>query len=493
MFDNLTDFLSRLIDDGEIRRITAEVDPVCELAAVTDAVCKSPGGGPALFFENVRGSTFSAVSNLLGSSRRMCLALRCESFDELAERFARLMQPHTPDGWMETLKRVPELTQLATLSPKLIKTAICQQVVKMGADVDLGEFPLPQCWPGESARVITAGQVLTRDPARKQLRVARLPVVVRDQASVFVLWNSHHDWARFYEEYRLRKQPMPIAIVLGGDPAHLYAASAPLPQHTDPFLFAGFVRGKHLELVRCRSIDLEVPADAEVVLEGRIEPDGERELCGPIAAPTGFYTEAAEWPVVPLTAVTHRADPVFPITVWSRPPSESDWLGRACERLLVPLVRQFVPELADLHQPRCGAFRNLLFASVHKRFPQQARQVMSALWSFGALAASKIVVVVDADVNLHDEAQVWHAVGSHVHPGRDVVFCEGPTHAEDHAAPIAGVGHKLGFDATRKLPEEGHPRTWPAALQMPPEILELIRTRWSEYGLDVRTPIEPRL
>jgi 4-hydroxy-3-polyprenylbenzoate decarboxylase len=488
MFENLTEFLGQLADDGELVRITAEVDPALEIAAVTNAVCKSSGGGPALFFENVKGHAIPVVTNLLGSRRRMCKALRCDDFQQLAARVTELLRPELPEHWTETLKRVPEFTQRATLPPRTVKTGLCQQVVKLGSDVDMAEFPAIQCWPQEPGRTLTAGLVVTRTPETNRRNVNRMSIVVHDRTRLVLNWTRQDVVRQDYEEYRRRNQPLPIAIVLGGDPIHTFTAAAPLPAGAEIGLFAGYLRGKHIELVRCRSNDLLVPADAEVVIEGRLEPDAEWIASGSIAVPTGFYGPEAELPVMEITAVTHRANPVFPAFVPAPPPTEDFWIGQASERMLVPLIQQFVPELVDLHQPPAGMHRNLLFASIRKSYPQQARKVMHALWSYGALAVSKMIVVVDGDVDVHDEQQVWFAAGSHVHPGRDVLFCEGPTHAFDHATPVAGMGHKLGIDATRKLPEEGHPRPWPEQLRFPDEVTHRIAERWQHYGLDIAYP-----
>ena len=483
MYDNLSDFLSELADDGELLRIRAEVDPAFELAEITDRVCKSAGGGPALFFENVKGRSIPVVTNLLGSRKRMCKALGAESFDEVAERIAGLIRPDVPDGWMEKLKLVPQFTQLAKLPPKVVKTGVCQQVVEMGSDVSLDDLPIPHCWPGDAGPAITMGQVYTRSPVSKVRNVGLYAMEVRDGKSLFVHWNMHQDGWRNLDEYRREGKQMPIAVALGGDPVYAYMADSPLPPNTDECLLGGFLRGKSVELVRCRSIDLEVPAHAEIVVEGHIDASALLESAGPIGGSSGFYSPAEDLPTMHVTAVTHRSNPIFPALIFGKPPMEDYWFGKATERIFLPLVKLFVPELVDLHQPRAGVFRNLLFVSIRKQYPQQARKVMHALWSLGLLMVSKIVVVVEEGIDVHDEEQVWFAVGGNTHPGRDVVLCEGPTHPLDHAAPVRGMGHKLGIDATRKLPEEGHPRPWPDPLEMHTEIKDLVTRRWAEYGL----------
>lgn len=482
-YDNLGDFLSELEDAGELVRISAEVDAALEIAEVTDRLCKSPGSGPALYFENVHGASLPVVTNLLGSRQRMCRALGIPSLEALSERIAAVLQPDLPEGWLETLRLVPQFASLAKLPPKMVKTAVCQQVVKMGRDVDLGQLPVPRSWPDEAHPVITAGQVCTRDPlsGRRNITLAPLEVIGRDALRVH--WNVHHDAWRNLLAHRERSLQMPVAIALGGDPVLPLMAATPLPSGTDGYLFAGFLRGRSLDLVKCRSCELEVPANAEIVIEGYIDSTEPLELSPGVGSATGFYSLPEPLPVVRITAVTHRSNPVFPAMISGRPPMEDHWIGRAVEQMFLPIMKLFVPELVDCHSPQSGVFRNLVFVSIRKEYPQQARKVMNALWGLGWLMTSKIIVAVEADIDVHDEEAVWFEVGANVHPGRDTLFCEGPTHMGDHAAPVRGLGHKLGIDATRKLPYEGHPRPWPAKLRMTAEVRDLVTRRWAEYGL----------
>jgi 4-hydroxy-3-polyprenylbenzoate decarboxylase len=484
-FDHLADFIAALEDDADLVRIAAPVDPVFEIAEITTRICQLPGGGPALLFENVKGHAIPVVTNLLGSSARMCKALRAESLEQAAGRVAALVHPALPEDWLHTLKLVPQVAHLmTTLPPRAVKTGLCQQVVHLGRDVNLAELPIPHAWPEEAAPTITAGQVFTQHPQSRVRNVGRYPLEVRGRDSLRVHWDMHQGGFRNYTAYRERNQQMPVAVALGGDPVYPYMASAPLPANTDECLFGGFLRGKNIDLVKCRSIELEVPAEAEIVLEGYIDPSAPLETSGPIATATGHYAISQAQPVMQVTAVTRRANPIFPAIIVGAPPTEDYWLGKATERLFLPLVKMVAPELIDLNMPRAGVFRHLLFVSIRKQYPQQARKVMNVLWSLDWLMTAKIIVVVDADVDVHNEEQVWLRVGNNVHPGRDVVFCEGPTHVHDHAAPCRGVGHKMGFDATQKLPEEGHPRPWPAMLAANANIRDLVNGRWHEYGLE---------
>lgn len=485
-YDTLPDFLAAIEDDGELVRVAVEVDPVLEVAEIVDRLSKTPGGGPAVLFEKVRGHSIPVVANLLGSERRMCRALRADSLDDVAAQIAGLIQPELPEGWLDALRLVPQFTQLTKLPPKVVRSGICQQVVRMGRDVNLYELPVPHCWPGDSGPLITAGQVYVRSLSGVR-HVGVYPLEVRGRDSLFVHWNPHQQAAHCFSEYGERRQPMPVAVTLGGDPACLWAATAPLPPATDPLLLAGLLRQQNVELVRCRSLELDVPAQAEVIIEGIIDGAAELELAGPVSGAHGFYALPEQLPRMQVTAITHRSNPVFPAVIPGRPPTEETWLANAVQRAFLPLVRLYLPEIEDLHLPASGAGRNLLFVSIRKRYPQQARKVMNALWGLNWLMTSKIVVVVEADVDVQDESAVWFHVGANCHPGRDVLFNEGPTHWQDHAAPVRGLGHKMGIDATRKLPDEGHPRAWPEPLQTTPEMRDLVTGRWPEYGITKST------
>ncbi len=482
-YELLGDFLAELQDAGELVRIPVPVDSALELAEITDRICKIPGGGPALFFENVRGSTIPVVANLLGSRQRLCRALGVKSLDELSQRMLAFLQPELPDGWLGTLKRVPELAQRSMLPPRTVKTGLCQQVVKLGRDVNLWDFPVPRCWPDEINPLITQGQIYTRDPEGQSRGVGAFPLQLVDRTRLLPQWHHDHAACRHWRGARAARRQLPIAIALGGDPVFPLMASAGLPFPADPCLLGGFLRGSSIELVKCRTNDVEVPANAEIVIEGFIDADGPLELSAPAGCGTGYYLPPEELPVIQVSAVTHRANPVWPTQVYGRPPMEDYWLQLARERLLTPMLQLAAPEVVDCHAPAFGAGRNYLFVSIRKDIPYQARRVLNAVWSFGPIAQTKTTVIVDADVNVQRSEEVWYAAGVHVNPERDVVFSDGPMHPDDHALPIRGVGRRMGIDATRKLPEEGAARPWPAALRTSGEVSERVTQRWAEYGL----------
>jgi len=484
-YDNLSDFLNELQDDGELVRISTEVDPILEITEITDRVCKSPYGGPALFFENVRGSTLPVVSNLLGSEKRVCRALAAKSFDEVAARIAGLGRPQVPEGWFEKLKLAP---QPARLPPRIVRSGVCQQVVKLGRDVELGEFPILQNWPLDAGRSITLAQVFSKNPANDERNVGLYRLVVKDKNTLSIHWHPQQTAYLNYMEHKKLGTQMPIAVSLGGDPVLSFMAIAPLPPHTDQCLLGGLLRGAAIDLVKCRTIDVEVPASAEIVIEGFIDATEAWETDGPFGDCTGFYGQAGQFPLCHVTAITQRTNPIYPATIVGKPPMEDYWLGKAAERIFLPLIRMHIPELVDLNLPRSGVFRNLCFVSIRKTYPMQARKVMNAIWSIEQLMFSKIVVVVDEHVNVQDDEQVWFHVGANAHPGRDVFFSQGPADILDHAAPVCGAGQKLGIDATRKFPEEGHPRPWPEETGMSREVKDAVTQRWAEYGLGAVLP-----
>ena len=480
-YSGLSEFIEELQAEGELIRISTEVDPVLEITEITDRISKVEG--PALLFDNVRGHNMPVAINLLGSTRRMCRALGVDHFDEMAERIAALIKPDVPDGIMGTLKMAPQLAQLRHLPPKIVERGSCQQVVKIGGDVDLNELPILQCWPLDAGKFITLGQVFTRSLETGERNVGVYRLQLKDRNTTGMHWHTHHDGCQHYLQYKGRGERMPIAVALGGDPVYPFMGVAPLPPNTDECLFGGFLRGKRVELVQCRTIDMQVPADAEIVLEGYVDPEEPLVVEGPFGDHTGFYSLEGQFPLFHVTAVTHRSNPVYPTTIVGKPPMEDFYMGKAVERIFLPLMKLFIPEIVDYDLPMFGVFHNFCFVSINKTYPQQARKVMSAIWGLGQMMLSKIIVVVDADVNVHDADEVWFHVGAHIHPGRDVVFNEGPTDILDHAAPICGSGHKMGIDATTKLPDEGHPRPWPPPQIMSQDIKELVSGRWSEYGL----------
>lgn len=481
---SLGDFLALLEGSGELLRIAAPVDPALEIAEITCRMTRGEAGGPALFFESVRGSKIPVVTNLLGNRSRLCRAFGVKSLDELSERLTAPAADETPSRWLEALKLAPSLSPLA---PRVVKSAYCQQIVKLGRDVNLWDLPILRSWPDEPQPVITMGQVFTRCPRTQERSIELVPVQVLDQQRLAPCWHRHHAGLRHWQAALAANQQLPIAVVLGGHPASALAALATLPPATDPLTFSSLMQGGKLELVKCRSSDLEVFASAEIVLEGILDPTTPPQPAAPFALPTGFYSIRCEsLPVVQVTAVTHRANPVYPAQVFAAPPNEESWMRSALERVFLPWIKRAIPELVDYHSPAAGGSRNWLFVSIRKDYPLAAHKVMHALWGHASTMFSKGIVVVDADVDVHKADDVWFNVGAHVDPQRDLVIASGPTDIDDHASPVTGTGHKLGIDATRKLPEEINGRPWPKSLAMPDAVRRQVTERWQELKLPPR-------
>lgn len=477
----LSDFLSKLQDAGELVRIAAPVDSGLEVAAITDRVCQSADGGPALLFERPKNSTIPVVTNLLGSQRRLCLALGVDSLDQLTDSLARLRQPEST-GWLEALKLVPANNGLARFAPRIIKTAVCQQVVKLGRDVNLWDLPIPRSWPDEANPVITAAQVITHgaDCVRS---VERFPLQVIGQQQLAPHWHCGHAGFHHWKAAIRDQKQFPMAISLGGDPVQALMTQLPIVPAEETLQLGGFLRGAGFDLVRARSVELDVPAASEIVIEGYIDYSVPPQEVPAIASAAGHYLPAEALPIIQVTAITHRANPLFPAIIPATPPSEELWIARAVERMSLALAKSTTSDIVDIHQPFAGAGRNLLFVSIKKEHPLQAKKVLHALWGSSLMGSTKFIVIVDADVNIHSESDVWFAVGSQVNPFRDLIVNEGPTHMDDQTTPQRGMGHKVGIDATRKLPEESANGKAPRPLKFPAEVLAKLKDRWPELGL----------
>ena len=492
--DQLADYLAQLHDQRELLRVSAEVDPAYEIAAITDRVCRTHPESPALLFDNVRGHSFPVVTNLLGSPRRISSAFNVPSFELLSKRIEDWLATALPSGIMNTWRLLPRLAELSQWPPAVVKSGLCQQVVKLGRDVNLAELPILTMWPKDLTPVITSGQIHTRAPKTEAAgsdgdgapyrHISVVPLEVRGRDSLLIHTDEQSEIWSLLSEYRTRGQQMPVAIVLGGDLLTQIAAWAPLPARTDRLIFAGFLRNKPVDLVPARSVPLEVPASAEIVIEGFVNPEEEWQQCSPISRDTGFYVGGQLLPMIHITAITHRANPVFPAMVPGVAPTESHWLDRACERLLLPIAKMWIPELVDWRFPFSGSCRHFVFASIHKTYSQQARKVMHALWSLPRIATAKMLVLVDDDINVQDETAVLSRIAAHTDPARDLVLWDGPADSLDHAPATRGTGRKLGIDATTKGVNEREIVKYVQTLVVSPEVEEILNLRWKEYGLD---------
>jgi len=483
-FSNLSDFVAFLEKRDRLRRIAAPVSRDLEITEIVDRVSKSPADrNVALLFERVEGHEMPVLVNAFGAPDRMAWALGVERLDELAERVAKLLDLRMPGSFLERLKKLGTLFDVAKAAPRRVSQAPCQEIVEVERP-SLAGLPILTCWPQDGGRYITLPGVFTRDPVTGARNVGMYRLQYFDDRTLGMHWQIHKGGAEHHRRAEEAKDPrrMDVAIALGGDPAMVYAASAPLPPGVDEVVFAGWLRGAPVELVKCRTVDLEVPAEAEIVLEGYVDPT-ERRLEGPFGDHTGYYSLARDYPVFHLTAVTRRARPIYPTTIVGRPPQEDYWLGKATERLFLPIMKMMLPEIVDVNMPAEGVFHNLVIVSIKKRYPGQARKVMTALWGMGLMMLAKIILVVSEHVNVHDLSEVaWRATGN-IDPKRDLMIIEGPMDDLDHAALRHRYGGKLGIDATEKGPLDDVAQAWPDEIVMTDEIRELVTRRWKDYGV----------
>lgn len=486
-YRDLREFISRLEAGGELVRVAAPVSADLEISEIVDRVSKGPAqANRALLFENVKGYSMPVLANAFGSARRMAWALGVEELGQLGTRLGDLLKPELPSGIMSMLGKAGELwgvLKSVGLGPKLVHQAPVQEVVKQGDEASLVGFPILRCWPKDGGRYITLPTVITRDPVTGVRNVGMYRLQVHDAHTLGMHWQMHKGGAE-HQRAALRsgQQHIPVAVSLGGDPAVVWAGSAPLPPDIDEFLLAGWLRGQPVPLVKCVSQPLEAPADAEIVIEGYVDP-AESLPEGPFGDHTGYYTPVEPYPVMHVTAVTHRRKPIYPATVVGRPPMEDYWMGKATERLFLPLIRLFLSEVVDVAMPAEGVFHNLVLVSVKKRFPGHPRKVINGLWGLGLLMLAKAIVVFDEDVNVQDPAEAYWQMFGNVDWARDVIIQEGPTDALDHASYRLAFGGKIGIDATAKGPMDGYARPWPERVAMAEAIRELVARRWEEYGL----------
>jgi len=479
-YKNLYEFMDLLEKRGELIRIKEPVSPCLEITEITDRVCKSYG--PALLFENVKGSRLPVLTNAFGSLKRIGLALEVPDLDTLGKEVLEFMEVEAPNTILKKLKIVPKLARLKNAFPRVVKRGRCQEIVFKHDQVDLSMLPVLHCWPKDGGPFITLPLVFTKHPETGKRNVGMYRMQVFDKNTTGMHWHIHKDGAHHYRVAERLGEKLPVAVAIGPDPAMTYAATAPLPAEIDEVIFAGFLRNSPVELVRCLTIPLEVPANSQIVLEGYVEP-GERRIEGPFGDHTGYYSMEDEYPVFHVTCMTMRKDAVYPATIVGQPPQEDCYMAKATERLFLPLIKKTLPEIQDINLPIEGVFHNLAFVSIEKRYPGHARKVMNALWGLGQMMFSKIICVFDKEVDVQDISQVLWRLGNNVDPRRDIMFVDGPVDALDHAAPLPYYGSKMGIDCTRKWPEEGFSRSWPEVIAMDPEIKERIDAIWPRLGL----------
>jgi 4-hydroxy-3-polyprenylbenzoate decarboxylase len=483
-YSHLQDFIAQLDKKGELKRIKAPVKAELEISEIADRVMKQPEGGKALLFENVEGYSMPVAINLFGSRRRMAWALGVNDLEEVASEIKKLVSlpGNMPKGVGGLLNMAPILKTLGATRPKPVSSGICQEVVKVGEQASLDEIPIITCWPGDGGPYITLPLVFTKEIGTGKRNVGMYRIQKFDSHTAGMHWQRHKVGSRHYAEYEAQGKDIPVAVVLGSDPALTYAATAPLPDEIDELAFTGFLRKKPVELVKCKTVDLEVPADAEIVIEG-IVAAGVRRKEGPFGDHTGYYSLADDYPVLQVTAITRRKNPVYPATIVGPPPMEDAWLGKATERLFLPLIQMVLPEVIDYNLPIEGAFHNLALVRIKKRYPGHAHKVMHALWGLGLMMLTKCVVVFDEDVDVQNPGEVVWRAFANIDPERDITIVKGPLDDLDHACPYPAFGTKMGVDATRKCPEEGFAREWPEVIRMSPEVKKKIDALWKDLGL----------
>jgi 4-hydroxy-3-polyprenylbenzoate decarboxylase len=480
MHEDLTEFLTDLEKRRLLVRVKESVSPDLEIAAVTDRASKMGGGGPALLFEQPAGFRMPVASNVFGSLERMCLALGVKTLDDLAAEINQLMTPQMPEGIMDALKMLPMVGRLRDLMPKSVKDAPCQEIVRRDGTLD--DLPILKCWPEDGGRFITLPLVFTKDPETGMRNIGTYRMQVFDGRTTGMHWQRHKGGAQHYRVAERLGRRLEVAVALSPEPVLTYCATAPMPEGLDELILGGFLAKRRIEMVKCVSVDLEVPASSHIVLEGYVEP-GERRREGPFGDHTGFYSQPDDYPVFHVTCITQRKTPTYLTTVVGVPPMEDFYLGMASERIFLPLLQKTHPEIVDMHFPAEGIFHILVIMSIDKRYPGHARKIMSAVWGLGQLMFSKTVVIVDKDVDVHNLREVAWIVGTHMDPSRDVQMTKGPLDDLDDACDLPAYGGKMGIDATRKWASEGYTRTWPsrvrtteAAGKRAAEILSKLRT-----------------
>lgn len=487
--DSLGEFLSALDAAGELVRVRAPVNVDLEICAIADRVMKSPGGGPALLFEHPvlrdgSRSAYPVAINLFGSMRRMAMALGVGDLDAIGARITELLELKVPEGILGKLALLPRLLEVGKFPPRVRSGAPpCQAVIWRGDEIDLERLPIITCWPEDGGPYITLPMVISRDPVRGIRNVGMYRVQQLGSRTLAMHWQRHKVGAAHWRVMAERGETMPVCIAIGADPASVYAASAPLPPTVDEFLFAGFLRREPVSLAKAVTCDLQVPSDAEIVIEGYIDPREPLVREGPFGDHTGFYSLADLYPCVHVTAVTMRENPVYATTIVGRPPMEDFYLGHATERIFLPLLKLTIPEIVDYHMPAEGIFHNLVFVSIDKQYPGHAHKVMNAMWGQGLMALAKLIVVVDKDVNVRDPQEAWWVALNNLDPERDARFTMGPIDVLDHSSRAFTYGSKMGLDATRKWPEEGFERPWPGRVVMDAATDARIRARWPELGI----------
>ncbi|MGO9240143.1 MAG: menaquinone biosynthesis decarboxylase [Bryobacteraceae bacterium] len=482
-YSDLRDYIRRLEKEQQLKRIPFEVDPYLEITEFADRSVKT--GGPALLFEKPKGSNVPVLINAFASARRMELALEVASVQEHADRIVEMLELRMPQGLIDKLKLLPKFADMAKFFPRTVSSGPCKEVIRKD-NFSLREFPILHCWPQDAGPFITLPMVFTRNPETGKRNCGMYRMQVYDDRTTGMHWQTQKHGAEHYRRLLQagggKDARMPVAVAIGSDPATMYAPILPLPPDLDEMLIAGFLRREPVEMVQCETCDLEVPANSEIVLEGYVTL-GETRTEGPFGDHTGYYSLDDPYPVFHVECITQRRDPIYAATIVGPPPMEDFYMGRAIERIFLPLMRMQIPEIRDISMPASGVFHNLMLVSIRKSYPGQARKVMHAIWGLGQAMFTKVIVVVDEDVHVQDHSIVaWRALNN-IDPQRDIEFVQGPVDSLDHASRMADYGSKMGIDATKKVPAEGFTRRWPDVIAMSPDVKQRVDELWKRAGL----------
>jgi 4-hydroxy-3-polyprenylbenzoate decarboxylase len=479
-YNDLREFVSALERAGELKRVPFEVDPYLEITEFADRSVKN--NGPALLFERPKGSSVPVLINAFASMRRMEIALQVNSVDEIAARITEFLEMRMPQGIINKLKMLPKLAEVGSFFPKIVNSGPCKEVIQHD-NFSLRDFPVLHCWPLDGGPFVTLPMVFSKNPVTGKRNCGMYRMQVYDDRTTGMHWQTHKQGAEHHRRLLEQGQKrMHVAVAIGSDPATMYSAILPLPPDLDEMMISGFLRGKPVEMVKCETSDIEVPANSEIVLEGYLEL-GELRTEGPFGDHTGFYSLEDEYPVFHLTCVTRRRDPIYPTTIVGPPPMEDFYMGKAIERIFLPLMRMQLPEVRDICMPAEGVFHNMILVSIRKSYPGHARKVMHAIWGLGQAMFSKCIVVVDEDVNVQDvQETAWKALNN-IDPQRDIEFVMGPVDSLDHASRLPNYGSKMGVDATRKWQAEGFTRPWPKVIRMDTAVQRRVDDLWRKAGL----------
>lgn len=478
-YKDLHDFMKVLEKKNLLKKINTKVSSDLEITEIADRVSKTYG--PALLFENVENSNYPLLINAFGTYERLNLAFEVENIDNIAEEIKDLIDIGSYEGLLNKIKAVPKLAKYAFIFPKKVSKAPCQEVVE---EPDLSTLPILKCWPEDGGKFITLPLVITKDPDTGLQNMGMYRLQVYDNKTTGMHWHLHKDGREIYDKYKKIGGRMPVSVAIGTDPATTYAATAPLPKEIDEMLFAGFLRKSGVDIVKCKTNDIYVPANAEFVLEGYVDVNEELREEGPFGDHTGYYSLKDFYPVFHLTCITHKINAVYPTTVVGKPPMEDCYLGKATERIFRPLLKMQMPEVIDMNFPLEGVFHNCVIVSIKKRFPGHAKKVMHSIWGMGQMMYTKMIIVVDENIDPHDISTVAWKVFNNIDAKNDVVIVDGPLDALDHASNLPHYGSKIGIDATKSWTTEGHTREWPSDIEMAEDIKDMVNRRWKEYGIE---------